>query len=45
MTASASMVRRLTKEAIALNKSLGDPRAAAKPKSASKKPRAKRSRS
>jgi hypothetical protein len=44
MTASASIVRKLTKEAIALNKSLGDPRDAAKPKKASKKPRAKRAR-
>ena len=44
MTASASIVRKLTKEAIALNKSLGDPRDAAKPKSKSKKPRAQRAR-
>jgi hypothetical protein len=44
MTASAAIVRRLTKEAIALNESLGDPRDAAKPKSASKKPRPKRAR-
>ena len=36
MTVSPSIVRRLTKEAIALNKSLGDPRDAAKPKSAPK---------
>jgi len=41
MTASASIVRRLTKEAIALNKSLGDPRDAAKAKPA-KKARVKR---
>ena len=45
MTASASIVRRLTKEAISLNNSLGDPRDAAKPKSSAKKPRAERSRS
>jgi hypothetical protein len=44
MTASASIVRKLTKQAIALNKSLGDPRDAAKPKNASKKPRTKRAR-
>jgi len=36
MTANASVVRKLTKEAIALNKSLGDPREAAKPKRTSK---------
>ena len=41
-TVSPSIVRRLTKEAIALNKSLGDPRDAAKPKSTSKATRAKR---
>ena len=44
MTASASIVRKLAKQAIALNKSLGDPRDAAKPKSARKTARAKRSR-
>ena len=44
MTASPAIVRRLAKEAIALNKSLGDPRDAAKPTRASKKPRAKRAR-
>jgi Domain of unknown function (DU1801). len=33
MTVSPSVVRRLTKEAIKLNKSLGDPRDAAKPRS------------
>jgi hypothetical protein len=44
MTASASMVRKLTKAAIALNESLGDPREAAKPKNTSKRPRAKRAR-
>ena len=40
MTASAAIVRKLTKEAIALNKSLGDPRDAAKPK---RVPKGKRS--
>lgn len=46
MTASAAIVRKLTKQALALNKSLGDPRDAAKPmKKTSKKPRAKRARS
>jgi hypothetical protein len=44
MTASASIVRKLAKEAIALNKSLGDPRDAAKPKKTRKRPRAKRAR-
>jgi hypothetical protein len=44
MTATPAIVRKLTKAAIALNKSLGDPRDAAKPKSASKRPRAKRAR-
>ena len=44
MTASAAIVRKLTKEAIALNKSLGDPRDAAKPKKTSRKPRAQRAR-
>lgn len=44
MTVSPSIARRLTKEAIALNKSLGDPRNAAKPKSAPKARRAKRAR-
>jgi hypothetical protein len=44
MTATAAIVRKLTKAAIALNKSLGDPRDAAKPKSAAKRPRAKRAR-
>jgi hypothetical protein len=42
MTASAAIVRKLTKQAIALNKSLGDPRDAAKPKRSKKLPRAKR---
>ena len=44
MTATTAIVRKLTKAAIALNKSLGDPRDAAKPKSAAKRPRAKRAR-
>ena len=44
MTATPAIVRKLTKAAIALNKSLGDPRDAAKPKRASKRPRAKRAR-
>ena len=44
MTAASAIVRKLTKAAIALNKSLGDPRDAAKPKKASKRPRAKRAR-
>jgi hypothetical protein len=44
MTASAAIVRKLTKQALALNKSLGDPRDAVKPKKTSKKPRAKRAR-
>ena len=44
MTASASIVRKLARQAIALNKSLGDPRDAAKPKSARTKSRAKRAR-
>ena len=43
-TASASMVRKLAKEAIALNKSLGDPRDAAKPKKTRKRSRTKRAR-
>jgi hypothetical protein len=43
MTASAAIVRKLTKQALALNRSLGDPRDAAKPKKkTSKKPRAQR---
>jgi hypothetical protein len=37
MTVSASVARRLTKEAIKLNKSLGDPREAARPNKARKK--------
>jgi hypothetical protein len=41
---SPSIARRLTKEAIALNKSIGDPRNAATPKSAPKARRAKRVR-
>src|SRR5262249_3912389 len=41
-TISPAVARRLTREAIALNKSLGDPRDAAKPKSTAKKSRAKR---
>jgi hypothetical protein len=44
MTASSAIVRKLTKEAIALNKSLGDPRDAAKPKRATKARPAKRAR-
>jgi hypothetical protein len=44
MTASAAIVRKLAKAAIALNKSLGDPRNAAKPKNTSRKPRARRVR-
>jgi len=44
VTASTSIVRKLTKEAIALNKALGDPRDAAKTRSTSKKPRAKGAR-
>ena len=43
-TASASMVRKLAKQAIALNKSLGDPRDAAKPKKTRKRSRTKRAR-
>ena len=43
-TTTPAIVRRLTKAAIALNESLGDPRDAAKSKSASKRPRAKRAR-
>ena len=42
--ASASMVRKLAKQAIALNKSLGDPRDAAKPKKTRKSSRPKRAR-
>ena len=45
MTAAAAMVRKLAKEAIALNKSLGDPRDAAKPKRATRARPAQRSRS
>lgn len=37
MTATPAIVRKLTKAAIALNKSLGDPRDAAKPKKASRR--------
>jgi hypothetical protein len=44
MTVSPATARRLTKEAIALNRSLGDPRAAAKPRKAAKKAPAKRAR-
>jgi hypothetical protein len=44
MTVSPSLVRRLTKEAIRLNKSLGDPRDAAKPGKALKGRRVKRRR-
>jgi hypothetical protein len=44
VTASAAVVRKLTKEAIVLNKSLGDPRDAAKPKKTRKRPRTKRAR-
>jgi hypothetical protein len=44
MTVSPSIARRLTKEAIALNRSIGDPRNAAKPKGAPKARGAKRAR-
>jgi hypothetical protein len=45
MTVSPAIARRLVKEAIALNKSVGDPRGDAKPKSGAKKAkRAKRAR-
>jgi hypothetical protein len=43
-TASASTVRKLAKQAIALNKALGDPRDAAKPKRTRKRSRTKRAR-
>jgi len=43
-TASTSIVRKLAKQAIALNKSLGDPRDAAKPKRTRKRSRTKRAR-
>ena len=43
-TVSPAIARKLTKEAIALNKSLGDPRNAAKPKSTAKKRPARRAR-
>jgi hypothetical protein len=43
-TVSPAIARKLTKEAIALNKSLGDPRNAAKPKSPAKKRPARRAR-
>ena len=43
-TVSPAIARKLTKEAIALNKSLGDPRDAAKSKSAAKKRPARRAR-
>ena len=45
MSVSSSVVRRLTKEALRLNQSLGDPREAATPKRKSKRPRTKRARS
>jgi hypothetical protein len=44
MTVSPAIARRLTRQAIALNKSVGDPRGDAKPKSAAKEKRAKRAR-
>ncbi|HZN24771.1 MAG TPA: DUF1801 domain-containing protein [Burkholderiales bacterium] len=44
MSATPAIVRKLTKEAIALNKALGDPRDAAKPKRATKARPAKRAR-
>jgi hypothetical protein len=44
VTVSAALARRLTKEAIALNKSLGDPRDAARPRKAAKKGSAKSAR-
>ena len=43
-TVSPAIARKLTKEAIALNKSLGDPRNAAKPKSTAKNRPARRAR-
>ena len=43
-TVSPAIARKLTKEAIALNKSLGDPRGAAKSKSAAKKRPVRRAR-
>lgn len=42
MTASAALVRKLAKAAVALNESLGDPRDAAKPKRAPQAKRVKR---
>lgn len=44
MSVSPAIARRLAKEAIALNKSVGDPRGDAKPKRAPKKKSAKRAR-
>lgn len=44
MSVSPAIARRLAKEAIALNKSVGDPRGDAKPKSAPRKKSAKRAR-
>jgi hypothetical protein len=44
MSVSAAIARRLTRQAIALNKTIGDPRGDAKPKSAPKKKSAKRAR-
>jgi len=44
MTISAIRARRLTKEAISLNKTLGNPTQSAKPKAASKRKGAKRAR-
>lgn len=44
MSVSPAIARRLTKEAIALNKSIGDPRGDAKPKRAPRKKSAKRAR-
>jgi hypothetical protein len=45
MTISATTVRRLTKQAVALNKSLGDPTQSVRPNGASRERRAKRARS
>jgi hypothetical protein len=44
MTISAATVRRLTKEAVALNKSLGDPTQSVRPNKTLKKPREKNAR-
>jgi hypothetical protein len=45
MTVSAAIVRRLTKQAVALNASLGNPTKDVKPKKAPQRSQAKRSRS